>query len=138
MYPHKGEIDEARLAKAIEAKAFFMTLYNADIPRVAVENPRPLKVMEMPEPTQVIQPYQFGEPYSKTTLLWLRGLLPLTPTNEVEPICSWVSGGSKRADGSRRKNIGKNRDPKERSKTFEGIARAMAEQWGGKNESQYM
>lgn len=70
--------------------------------------------------------------HSKRPCLWLKGLPPLEPTDIVEPVCSWVSGGSKRADGTPRSNIGAPfRDSKRRSKTFPGIARAMAEQWGG-------
>ena len=131
MYPRKGEIDAARLEKAMAAKAFFMTLLNADIPRIAVENPKPLSVVKLPQKSQTIQPYEYGEPYSKRTLLWLKGLPPLKPTNIVNPICSYVSGGSKRADGSLRLNKGtKIRSSIERSKTFIGIAQAMAEQWG--------
>lgn len=76
MYPHKGEIDLERYQKALEAKAFFMRFLNADCPRIAVENPRPLKVVGLPEETQRIQPFQFGEPYSKLTYLWLKNLPP--------------------------------------------------------------
>ena len=72
-----------------------------------------------------------GHPYQKKTCLWLIGLPMLKPTMLVEPICSWVSGGSKKADGSERENKGTvYRDSKNRSKTFPGIAKAMAEQWG--------
>lgn len=78
-----------------------------------------------------IQPYEFGHPYSKKTCLWLVNLPSLVPTNIVEPVCNWVSGGSKKADGTSRKNKGTPfRDSKRRSKTFAGIAEAMAEQWG--------
>lgn len=131
LYPTKGNIDPERYQKGLEAKEFFMALYNADCERVCVENPLPLKVFEMPKPSQTIQPYQFGHPYSKRTLLWLKGLPELQPTEVItEGITSWVNGGSKRADGSQRKNQGVAHSAKERSKTFLGIAKAMAEQWG--------
>ena len=80
MYPHKGQIDPARYAKAMDAKAFFMEFYNADCEYIAIENPRPLNCVGLPKESQRIQPWMFGEPYTKLTYLWLRGLQPLTPT----------------------------------------------------------
>lgn len=131
LYPRKGELDADRYKKGLEAKEFFMRFYNADCERVAIENPIPTRVFELPRYTQTVQPYEHGHPYSKKTCLWLKGLPKLTPTNEVEPICSWVSGGSKDNNGNKRRNCGmKFRDSKTKSKTFEGIAKAMAEQWG--------
>lgn len=121
-----------RLEKGLDAREFFMRFLEADIPKIAVENPIPSGVYRLPKYDQIIQPYEFGHPYSKKTCLWLKGLPKLTATDIVEPICSWVSGGSKRADGSERDNKGTRfRDSKMRSKSFPGIARAMAEQWGG-------
>ena len=76
MFP-KGELSQERYAKAMAAKEFFMQIFNADCDRIAIENPRPLKIVELPEPQQVIQPYQFGHPYSKATCLWLKNLPPL-------------------------------------------------------------
>ena len=69
MYPRKGQIDKARFQKAMEAKAFFLQFLNADCDRVAIENPRPLKIVELPKEDQRIQPYQFGDPWSKLTYL---------------------------------------------------------------------
>lgn len=127
----KGEINQDRLAKAMDAKAFFMRIFNADCPRVAIENPTPMKIVGLPVPSTVIQPYEFGHPYSKRTCLWLRGLPPLFPTEIVEEHTPWVNGGSKDAHGNYRRFQGRGeRDPKTRSKTFPGIAKAMAEQWG--------
>lgn len=89
----------------------------------------------MPKYTQTIQPYEYGHPYSKKTCLWLKNLPKLVPTNVVKPICSWVSGGSKKSDGTARTNCGMPfRDSKTKSKTFPGIAQAMAEQWGTEEE----
>ena len=131
LYPTKGQLDEERYKKGLEAKEFFMAIYNADCDRVAVENPISLKIFEMPKHTQQIQPYEYGHPYSKKTRLWLKGLPLLKPTNIItEGVVSWVNGGSKKADGSKRDNNGVTHSAKERSKTFEGIAQAMAEQWG--------
>ena len=69
----------------------------------------------------------FGHPYKKKTCLWLRGLPPLTPTQIVEPTMLWVDGGHSK--GTKMVTFGF-RDSKTRSKTFPGIAQAMAEQWG--------
>nr|DAH24705.1 MAG TPA: DNA methyltransferase [Caudoviricetes sp.] len=121
-----------RLNAGLDARNFFLNFLDAPIEKIAVENPVPSGVYRMPKYSQIIQPYEFGHPYSKRTCLWLKGLPILEPTDIVEPVCSWVSGGSKRADGTPRSNVGAPfRDSKRRSKTFPGIARAMAEQWGG-------
>jgi hypothetical protein len=120
-----------RYNKGLQGRAFFMALLEADIPHIAVENPIPSGVYKLPKYSQIIEPYYFGHPYSKKTCLWLKGLPALLPTDIVEPLLSWVSGGSKKADGTPRNNKGTPyRDSKTRSKTFPGIARAMAEQWG--------
>lgn len=124
-------IKRSRFELGMNAKEFFMEIYNADCEKIAIENPIPSGVYRMPKYTQVIQPYEYGHPYSKRTCLWLKGLPKLQPTNIVEPICSWVSGGAKKADGTPRTNKGMTfRDSKTKSKTFEGIAKAMADQWG--------
>ena len=117
-----GKLNEERYKKGLLAKELFMTIYNADCPKIAIENPTPSKIYELPEKTQVIQPWQFGHPYSKRTQLWLKGLPKLIPTNivEVKSNCrkagNWFNKGGK----DRQRN---------RSKTFPGIAKAMAEQW---------
>lgn len=130
MYPQKGVIDEARFQKALEAKEFFMKFLNADCDKIAVENPTPLKCVGLPQYTQAIQPYQFGHPFSKRTCLWLKGLPKLVPTEILAEHKPYVDGGSKNKDGSKRAAEGIAHSAKERSKTFEGIARAMSEQWG--------
>lgn len=133
----KGEIVQERYQKAMEAKEFFMRFYNADCPKIAIENPTPMKIVDLPSYTQVIQPYYFGHPYSKRTCLWLRGLPPLMPTEVMAHHEPFVNGGHKDAHGNYRRFKGrKERDPKIRSKTFNGIAKAMAEQWAGKLEFQ--
>lgn len=128
-----GEIVPERYAKAMEAKNFFLSILNADCDHVAVENPVPLKLVDLPPYSQIIQPYMFGHPYSKRTCLWLRGLPPLSPTNIItEGVEPYVNGGCKDAHGNYRRFQGrKERDPKNRAKTFTGVAQAMAEQWGG-------
>ena len=117
-----GKLNEERYKKGLEGKKLFMAIYNADCPRIAVENPTPSKIYELPEKSQVIQPWQFGHPYSKRTQLWLKGLPPLKPTNIVEAESSCRKAGNWFNKG------GKDRQ-RNRSKTFPGIAKAMAEQW---------
>ncbi len=129
MYPTKGVIDKKRLKLGLEAKDFFMKFINAKCKKIVVENPLPLKVIGLPSPTQIIQPYQFGEPFSKKTLLWIKGLPELKHTKILDKWQPYIESGTSR-------NKGKNKDKHfaqgsiERSKTFQGIADAMAEQWG--------
>jgi hypothetical protein len=122
LYP-KGKLNEDRYKLGLEAKEFFLKLLNAPCNKICVENPVSSKIFNMPEYTQKIQPYMFGHPYKKKTRLWLKGLPELKPTNIVE-----VSESTKVAGNWFNKG-GKERQ-KNRSKTFEGIAKAMAEQWG--------
>ena len=123
-----GELNQERYEKGLEMKRLFMAIYNADCDRIAIENPTPMKIWELPNPTQVIQPWQFGEPYTKRTQLWLNGLQLLQPTEIVEPTARWVSAGyNGHSDNAVCKSSG---SKKKRSKTFFGIAKAMAEQWG--------
>ena len=131
MFPKAGQVAQERLAAAIEAKKFFFEILNADCEKICVENPRPLKIVGLPIPTQVIQPYQFGHPYSKATCLWLKGLETLKPTEiltEYKPFLPSNTGAFSRGGGGSR---GVAHDAKTASKTFPGIAKAMAEQWGG-------
>lgn len=99
MYPRKGQIDEARLAKAMEAKEFFMRFYNADCDRIAIENPMPMKVVGLPKESQRIQPYEYGEPWSKKTYLWLKGLPLLVPTDILSQWKPFVPSGTGRKLG---------------------------------------
>lgn len=130
MYPIAGKINHDRLAKAMQAKEFFLQFYNADCDKICVENPTPLKVVGLPKESQVIQPYMFGEPYSKRTLLWLIGLPELKHTNVLKDFVPYLpsnTGGFSRGKGGSR---GVAHNAKNASKTFPGIAAAMAEQWG--------
>ena len=130
-FDNKSYVELERLNKGFDAKEFFLKFYNAPIDKIAIENPIPSGVYRLPKYSQIIQPYEYGHPYSKKTCLWIKGLPKLEPTEIVKPICSWVSGGSKKADGSPRENKGTTfRDSERKSKTFSGIAKAMAEQWG--------
>lgn len=121
-----------RYQKGLDAAQFFMTFWNAPVPRIAVENPVPMSVFGLPRPSQKIEPYTFGDAWRKRTCLWLKGLPPLIPhTAPVEPLGLWVGATSARRDPMvhYRYILPSNRDQKRRSKTFPGIARAMAEQW---------
>ncbi len=131
LYPQKGILNLERYQKGLEGKAFFMQFFNADCPRVAIENPVSSGIFKMPLHTQEIQPWMFGHPYTKKTRLWLKGLPPLEPTNIVLPEAPYLPSGTSRkiaAKYGRAARTGK--DAKIRSKTFPGVARAMAEQWG--------
>lgn len=115
LYPRSGELDLFRFYLGLQGREFFMSCLHADCDRVCVENPVPSKVFDLPKPSQIIQPYEFGHPFSKKTCLWLRGLPCLVPTLYV-PEHSQFTNYVKSA--------------KKRSRTFSGIAFAMASQWG--------
>jgi len=125
-----GQLNQARLAEAQEAARFFRLLLDAPARYKAIENPAPLRVAGLPAHSQAIQPYQFGHPFSKKTLLWLIGLPMLRPTQvltEYAPYLPSNTGGAARGQKATAGISG----AKARSKTFAGIAAAMAEQWGG-------
>lgn len=132
LYPKSGVLNMERYEKGMQAKEFFLQFLNADCGRIAVENPVPSKVYQMPPYTQIIQPYEYGHPYTKKTCLWLKGLNELKPTNIVKPIGGYVCGNSEiwKRQAEKGEVVGKEKSAKHRSKTFEGIAAAMAEQWG--------
>lgn len=102
----------------LEGALFFMKMLSAPAKYVAVENPAPLKIAQIPPYDCIVNPYDFGHKYSKRVCLWLRNLPPLLPTHAR--IINHEQWHEHCASNSRR-----------RSKTFEGIAWAMAEQWGG-------
>ena len=122
LYPKKGEgINQERYIKGLEAKEFFLKLLNANIPHKAIENPFPSKIYKLPKHTQIIQPFEYGHPIQKKTLLWLDNLPNLKPTKKVK--CEWYYD---------RKGIRHTKlngwSAKRKSRTFEGIAEAMAKQ----------
>lgn len=122
LYP-KGVLNNDRLELGLEAALFFMQLYNAPIKKVCIENPVQSKVFNLPKYSQIIQPYQFGHPYQKKTCLWLKGLSELKPTKVLEKPQSTKVAGNWFNKGGKNRQIN-------RSKTFQGIADAMAQQWG--------
>lgn len=132
LYPKKGQIDRQRFQRGLNAKEFFMHFYNADCEKICVENPIPSKIFGLPPYSQTIQPFEFGHPYSKKTCLWLKNLPKLEPTNILDEYKPYISCGTSQNKGNKDKS-GFSRaggSSKIRSKTFPGIARAMAEQWG--------
>lgn len=129
------KLNQERYEKGLQAKKFFMAIYNADCEHVAIENPTPSRIYELPEKSQVIQPYQFGHPYTKRTQLWLKGLPLLKPTEIVNPVATLCPSGSySHKHGEKHRGMFTTDRAKNRSKTFEGIAKAMAEQWAGENK----
>lgn len=118
-----GEIDQERLAKGKAAAEFFYKIYNADCPRIVIENPVPMKMFGLPEPTQVVEPCMFGVPVTKRTLLWIKGVRRLCPTKVVEPRYTFNTFPQFK------NSFGKYKQ-KNRSKTFEEVAAAMALVWG--------
>lgn len=116
---------DGRQKKSIE---FFMSFVEANCPKIVVENPVGIMSTVYRRPDQIIQPWQFGDPYTKKTCLWLKGLPLLNPTKKVE-------SGEKYSNGTPKwYNLGGKNRAKMRSKTFPGIAKAMAEQWFGRME----
>lgn len=121
-----------RIEDRKEAIDFFLMFANADCDFIAIENPVGIMSSEFRKPNQIIQPYQFGDAFEKKTCLWLKGFPNLEPTNIVEPpertkfksgktMASWYSDAFK---------LPKDERAKLRSKTFPGIAKAIANQWG--------
>ena len=130
LYPRKGELNRERYKKGLAGKEFFMKFLNADCDRIAVENPVPTTIYQMPPPTQEIQPWMFGHPVTKATRLWLRGLPPLQPTKIVEPEAPYLPSGTSRKDTSKYgRAFRTGKDAVQRAKTFYGVAVAMATQW---------
>jgi len=122
------KIKDGRQQEGID---FFMEFANAKCPKVVIENPVGIMSTHYQKPTQIIQPYEFGEPFSKKTCLWIKGLQPLKGTKLVDKgeRITFASGKSMPKWYSDAFRL----PPKERSiarsKTFQGIADAMASQW---------
>ena len=128
-----GDAAINRLANRHEAVNFFMEFALSGIPKIAIENPVGYMSTAWRKPDQIIHPYMFGDPARKATCLWLKGLPKLTPTDMVEPdIIHYKNGkGTDNPWHMETIKLPPNERAKARSKTFPGIAKAMAEQWGG-------
>jgi hypothetical protein len=127
-----------RAAQTEEALKFVEALLNANIPKICLENPIGVISTRIRKPTQIIQPYQYGHDASKQTCLWLKNLPSLQPTKFIEPrIVTTPSGKKANRWANQCDNYGHDSLPpsadrwKIRSATYQGIADAMVEQWGG-------
>ena len=127
-----GEKAIQRQQNRKEAIEFFMAFANANCQRIAIENPIGVMSTHFRKPDQIIQPYFFGDPARKATCLWLKGLQELKPTDMVDPIIVKYKNG-KGTDNPWHMDTIKlppHERAKARSKTFPGVAKAMADQWG--------
>lgn len=128
---------ETRKKKREEAVQFFLAFVNADCEKIAIENPVGYMNTHYRKPNQIIHPYYFGDNVKKRTCLWLKGLNELKPTNMLpEPQPIYICQGDKCkgkkigwCEGIKGIKGGQKERAKARSKTFPGIAKAMAEQW---------
>lgn len=123
-----------RRQKQQEAIDFFKKMYNCGIPKICLENPKPLHslVAQVGKYRQIVQPWMFGDPFTKPTYLWLKGLPMLKPTNIVDKGEFITTKSGKRLPKwySDAKSGNKTKTQTERSRTFPGMASAMAAQWG--------
>jgi hypothetical protein len=130
LYNKDGSRNEERWRKKEAALKFVRALMDAPIDKIAIENPISMISSEIRKPEQIIQPWQFGHQLAKATCLWLKNLPKLQPTNVVEP--EYVTSGTGRRWSKwfwETSLIPYKERGKARSKTFEGIAKAIAEQW---------
>lgn len=120
-----------RWEKRLNAVIFAYNLFNAPIPKIAMENPIGALSTHIGKADQYIQPYEFGHPGTKKTGLWLKGLPFLEPTNIVKPVFKIAKNGKRyNPDHWDNPSSGSEENRMKRSKTYQGIADAMADQWG--------
>ena len=135
LYKEKGVLDLDRYVLGLKGKEFFMRFWYYGYygyGKIVIENPVPSKVFDLPKHTNCIQPYEYGDGYSKKTYLWEFGVTPLMPKYMGDKFIPYVSCGTSKNKGNSEK-AGVSRSggaSRVRSKTFTGIAEAMAEQWG--------
>lgn len=127
-----GDKAKQRYVDRYKAIVFFMQFALADCEKIVIENPVGIMSTAYRKPNQIIQPYMFGDEFEKKTCLWIKGLSPLVPSNEVKPSERKVfdSGKSMPVWYANLWRLPKDERAKLRSQTFPGIAKAMAEQWG--------
>lgn len=128
MHPKTG-LNLERYEKSLLAKDFFLKLLNAPIKHIVIENPTPLKIVGLPLHSQVIQPYEHGHPYSKRTLLWTKNLPDLVPTNILTTFTPYLPSNTGGKKLGQKYSHGVAKNAKESSKTFPGVAKAMASQY---------
>jgi hypothetical protein len=139
LYNKDGTANRERYENQFKALEFVKKLMDADIPRIAIENPVSVISTKIRKPNQIVQPWMFGDSASKTTCLWLKNLPKLVATNVVDKgdFKEWIdkkSGKVKRQATWYYDALINAKSPEERrslrSKTFKGIAQAIASQWG--------
>ena len=122
-----------RIPLGFEAVEFFLKILNADCDKIVIENPPPMKRFNLPKYNQLVRPYMLGESNNKPICLWIKGVEELKPTNIVEKdkdIVRWVHKATGQIKScSKWYNTNTSQHSKHRSKTFHGVAEAMAEQW---------
>lgn len=127
-----GERAIERIKERELAAEFFMQFVYADCDKIAIENPIGYISTYYRKPDCIVNPYQFGDPHKKATCLWLKNLPPLQPTNIVEPeVVYYKNGKSDSPWHMNTMHLPKEERSRLRSKTFPGIAKAMADQCGG-------
>lgn len=132
MKPEFTERFPNRKQQRLDAIKFFMDIANVDCNKIAIENPVGIMSTEWRKPDQYVHPYYFGDPHSKKTGLWLKNLPLLKPTKIVEPEMYIYKDGRKDPMWHvMTMKLSPEERSKERSKTFTGFAKAMADQWGG-------
>lgn len=132
-YPPYGKfqmVNVERLKLGMLGRDFFMAFLYAKCERIAIENPIPMSIYALPPFQQIVQPYEYGDPYSKKTCLWLKGLPKLKPTDILSEYQPFINGGGGRTKKANYKGKKFAVGSSSRSKTFPGIAKAMADQWG--------
>lgn len=131
-YEKYGDKAIQRMLDRNDAIKFFMLVANADCDKIAIENPVGIMSTQWRKPDQIIQPYQYGDAYEKRTCLWLKGLPRLLPTKivEIPDRIQFKSGKTMAKWYVEAGNLSKEQRSLVRSKTFPGIAKAMATQWG--------
>ncbi len=130
---HYSKKDPKRMKKTLSAFEFFKALYNAPIGKICIENPAGYISTVFRKPDQIIDPFDFGEKERKKTCLWLKGLPPLFLTGQTEkprPIKQIIRKTGKQAGKIYNYYWRQGKTARDRSRTFQGIADAMAEQWG--------
>jgi hypothetical protein len=134
-----GQHWNRRVAKRSEATAAALDIVrwvlNLPARRLCLENPIGIISTQIRKPDQIIQPYQYGDDASKATCLWLKGLHPLRPTALIPPRITWTNGKpamrwSNQTDSGQNRSTPSETRWMERSRTYQGIAEAMADQWG--------
>ena len=125
-----NKLNNKRYKKGLKAKEFFLKLLNCDIPKICIENPTPMNIFNLPQSSHHVQPYEYGHPYSKKTLFWLKNLPPLISTNIIGKYETFLPSNSAGKKRGQKSSTGVVHNWKDASRTFKGIAEAMADQWG--------